>query len=285
MTPKLSIILVNYRSADVLADCLRSLHVATKEHLEVIVVDNSPDDGARDVLRTSGWSGHYYLQAENIGYTRAANLGAAHATGDYLCFLNPDTVLEAHALDRLLAWVFQHSRTVAGPRERDPQGHITTSAFPFVTRRYLWGANLLLKFPWPRSWHPWLPWLVPSYHYAARCRTATSPTVVPVLSGSCLVMSHQLWREVGPWQEALTYFGLESEWFHRARRLGVTAWYVPDAVIFHEHAVSIRRGRRAPVRAEANRNRRWHARRLGWLALAILLAVLWFEGRLKPSSD
>lgn len=283
MTPKLSIIIVNYRSSDALEHCLRSLHVATKASAEVIVVDNSPEEPTATIARDSGWPGHYFPQAQNIGYTKAANLGARHAHGDYLCFLNPDTVLEGRCLDRLLAWVEQHPRTVVGPRERDQHGCIVTTVFPFVTRRSIWGATLLYKLPWPRSLQPWMPWLIPPFRYARFCRTATEPRAVPVLSGSCLLMAQDTWREVGEWHEKLTYFGLESEWFRRAGQLGVTAWYIPSAEIFHEHALSIRRGLHSRVREEANRNRQWHARRFGLAALAILAVILWLEEKFRPS--
>ena len=289
--PKLSVIIVNYRSSDALEHCLRSLHVATKASLEIILIDNSPEEGAQNrmvlggakkVLQAGGWHSHYFPQADNIGYTKAANLGARHALGEALWFLNPDMILEAHSLDRLLAWVEQHPRTAVGPRERNADGRIVTTAFPFVTRRYVWGANLLYRFPWPRPWHPTLPWLVPPYQYARRCRTATEPFIAAVLSGSCLVMLADVWRTVGEWHEELTYFGLESEWFKRARDAGVTAWYLPAAEVFHEHALSIRRADHWRVRDEADRNRRWHARRLGVLTLAGLAVIFWIERQLRP---
>lgn len=291
MTPKLSIIIVNYKSEDALEHCLRSIQIATTASVEVIVVDNSPLSrdhlpigglSAEKVLAASQVNGFYFPQSENIGYTKAANLGARHAHGEYICFLNPDTVLGQHSLDRMLEWVEHHPRTVTGPRELNPDGQIVTTAFPFVTRRYIWGANLAYKFPWPRSWHPALPWLIPSFRYARLCRTAKEPRRVPVLSGSCLLLRRSVWDEVGEWHEGLTYFGLESEWFERAQQFGTTAWYLPAATMYHEHALSIRRGQGWRVREEANRNRAWHARKKGWWVLAILLGWLWLERRLRP---
>ncbi len=282
MTPKLSIIIVNYQSADVLEDCLRSLHVAISQSFELIVVDNSSGDGAKAVMEQSGMHGHYFVQPENVGYTKAANFGAKHATGEFLCFLNPDMILEGSSLDRLLNWVEQHPRTVVGPRERNQGGDIVTTAFPFVNRRYVWGANLAYKFPWPRHWHPGLPWLVPSFTYAWQCRTTTAPFQASVLSGSCLVMARSVWEEVGDFNEDLMFFGLESEWFERAKDLGVTAWYIPDAVVFHEHAVSINRAEGWKVREIADENRKWHARKIGLITLGILILVLWLERKLRP---
>lgn len=281
MTPQLSIVIVNYRSADALEHCLRSLNVATQSSLEIILVDNSPEEGAKEVLAASGFHGHHFAQTENLGYTKAANLGAQHASGEYLCFLNPDMILEANCLDRMIDWLDQHPRTVAGPRERNAQGMISTTAFPLVTRRSVWGANMLYKQPWPPSWHPWLPWLIPSYTYAYACRTGQAPFIAPVLSGSCIVMTRTVWEEVGEWNESLTYFGLETEWFERAQELGITAWYIPTAEVFHEHALSISRTDGWRVRDVADQNRRWYARRIGLITLGVLIVVLWLEHKLR----
>ena len=281
MKPELSVIIVNYRSTEVLADCLRSLHVATSRSIEVILVDNSAGQQADAVLQASGIKGLYFPQAENIGYTQAANFGARHANGDILCFLNPDMVLGPKSLDRLVDWAEQHARTVAGPRERNEHGQIQTTAFPFVTHRYLWGANTTYKMRWSRALHPMLPWLVPSFSYAHLCRAAKQPQRVPVLSGSCLVMPMSLWFEVGEFAEELTYFGLESEWFERARDVGITAWYVPSAEVFHEHAHSINKSDHGVVQAEATANRKWYAKKKGWLAVAGLGVALWVEEKMR----
>jgi GT2 family glycosyltransferase len=283
MQPQLSIIIVNYRSEDVLVDCLRSLHVATKRNIEVILVDNSIGREADDVLRESGLSSQYFPQAENVGYTRAANFGAQHARGELLCFLNPDMIMNAHAIDRMAEFVEQHPLVVAGPRELNAAGQIVTTVFPRVTRRYVWGANLLYKLPWARWIQPLMGWLIPPFRYAHLCRTATRPTRVPVLSGGCVMLLRSTWDIVGEWNPKLTYFGLESEWFTRARENGVSAWYVPDATIYHEHGLSIRRAPNAEVRNEADRNRYWHAKQLGWFAVVMLGVTLWIEYRIRPN--
>lgn len=284
MTPKLSIVIVNYRSEDALVDCLRSIHVATKQSVEIILVDNSVGGGADQVLAQSGLASHYFPQDSNTGYTRAANLGAQHAVGEYVCFLNPDIVLHAHALDRMLAWVETHPGTIVGPREIQMNGKITTTAFPFVTRRYIWGANLVYRLPWPDWFKVGFGWLFPPFRYTGLCQQATQPRRVPVLSGSCLVLARQSWETIGEWNEGLTYFGLESEWFERARALGQTAWYLPDATMDHLHGLSISRSLDGSVRREAEHNRRWFAKRKGWVTVLGLILALWIERRLRSGT-
>jgi GT2 family glycosyltransferase len=104
--PLLSVIIVAYKSRDEIGPCLASLppRIAGRA-VEVIVVDNSPDDGAGEVVwRRFPWVD--YVPAEkNLGFGRANNLGYVRARGDRILFLNPDTVANeaalAHCLGRL----------------------------------------------------------------------------------------------------------------------------------------------------------------------------------------
>ena len=285
MTPKLSLIIVNYRSSDKLEHCLRSLHVATGASLEIILVDNSPEDEAKVMLEQSGFHGHYFLQSENIGFSAAANFGAQHARGEILCFAHPDILFEAGSLDWLIAWVEQHPRSIAGPRQRDTQGNILTSSFPFLTRRAMWGPAEHQGSPWPVSWQPFLGWLHPQLRFARRNRIATTPHQVPVLNSSCLVMPRSVWEEVGEFNAELNFVGLESDWFSRAKDLGLTTWYLPDAEIFHDRSSSIHRAEAWKVRELTDHDRKWYAKRFGAVAIIVLVVVLWFEHRLRPNNQ
>lgn len=107
-TPLLSVIIVAYRSRDEIGACLDSLPPALAEvSVEVIVVDNSPGDGTGDLIRRQFARVQYIAPGDNLGFGRANNLGFAAARGDFILFLNPDTVCNApaltHCLDRLRA--------------------------------------------------------------------------------------------------------------------------------------------------------------------------------------
>lgn len=289
MKPHLSIVIVNYRSSDALEHCLRSLNVATGTSLEIILVDNSPEDGAQNhsvpgnakqVLENSGFHGHYFPEPQNIGFSRAVNFGVQHASGDILCIVHPDVLFEAGSLDRMIAWVNQHPRTVVGPREKNAAGEITTTAFPFITRRHVWGVDPVRQFTRIRPWHILASSSFASFRLVRQCRMAIQSFSVPVLSGACLVLPRRLWEEVGGFEEELTSFGLHAEWFQRAKEYGVSAWYIPEAEVFHEHAGSARpQGwHRQELIA---RDRMWYAKRFGWLAVVVLVAILWMERKFR----
>jgi len=94
----LSIIVVNYQSWLCLKECLESIHaIKPKIKLEVIVVDNNSKDGHYDEFSMQFSEVKFIKNISNYGFSHGCNLGAKHATGEYLLFLNPDTMLEDNA--------------------------------------------------------------------------------------------------------------------------------------------------------------------------------------------
>jgi N-acetylglucosaminyl-diphospho-decaprenol L-rhamnosyltransferase len=98
-TPALSVIIVAYRSRDEIGPCLGSLpRTLADRPVEVIVVDNSPADGAGAIIRRDFPWVRYRPLDENAGFGRANNLGYREAAGEFILFLNPDTIVNAAAL-------------------------------------------------------------------------------------------------------------------------------------------------------------------------------------------
>ena len=108
MTPILSVIIVAYRSRDELPGCLASLPTELLgRRVEVCVVNNSPSDGVAEWVAREFPTVQMIESGRNLGFGRANNLGYAQSTGEYVLFLNPDTVANAaallHCLGRLAA--------------------------------------------------------------------------------------------------------------------------------------------------------------------------------------
>ena len=106
--PLLSINIVTYRSRDEIGPCLASLPRELADRpVEVIVVDNSPGDGAGELVRRDFPWVRYLAPGENLGFGRANNFGYRHAAGECILFLNPDTIANgaalAHGVRRLQA--------------------------------------------------------------------------------------------------------------------------------------------------------------------------------------
>lgn len=100
MNSVLSIIIVAYRSRDEIGPCLASLpRDLAGRAVEVVVVDNSPGDGAGEIVRRDFPWVRYLAPGANLGFGRANNLGYRESSGEVVLFLNPDTVSNAAALE------------------------------------------------------------------------------------------------------------------------------------------------------------------------------------------
>ena len=107
--PTAALIIVNYRSARLAIDAIRSARSATSMPLQVIAVDNSTDDAETAALRSHA---DLVLASEsNIGYAAAINRGRKHADGEFLIVSNPDVIFAPGSIDHLIG----AGADVAGP--------------------------------------------------------------------------------------------------------------------------------------------------------------------------
>ena len=98
----ISIIIVNYRSWKRLDACLNSIALQLMDNIEVIVVDNNSNDDHAQAFIEAHPQVKFILQDINGGFAQACNKGSREAKGEWLLFLNPDTILQANNLRFLL---------------------------------------------------------------------------------------------------------------------------------------------------------------------------------------
>jgi N-acetylglucosaminyl-diphospho-decaprenol L-rhamnosyltransferase len=104
-----SLLVINYRSAALTADAIRSARTASSEPLQAVVVDNSCDPAEAEKLR--GVADALVVSETNRGYAGGINLGRRSCNGDLLIVSNPDVVFAPNAIDELAA----QDAAVAGP--------------------------------------------------------------------------------------------------------------------------------------------------------------------------
>ncbi len=103
LTIDVSIIIVNYNTRVEVSDCIQSLLRQTSIRFDIWVVDNASDDGSVDALQQRfGTKIKLIASSINLGFGKANNLAALHATGQYLYFINPDAQLQGSQSLRIL---------------------------------------------------------------------------------------------------------------------------------------------------------------------------------------
>ena len=99
---KLSIIIPHYNGSKILIECLESLNNCSYDNLEILVVDNGSIDDSLELVNKKFPRIKVVTSDKNRGYAGGCNLGAKFAKGDYLLFLNNDTIHEIGWLEPLV---------------------------------------------------------------------------------------------------------------------------------------------------------------------------------------
>ncbi len=224
----LSIIIVNWNCLGFTAQCILSIQsIMAGIDYEVIVVDNNSADAPCSSLRESYPWVKLILSDHNIGFGRANNLGVKSSTGQYLFFLNPDTVLRPDAAQRMLD-VLKMEREVGatGCRLLNPDGTLQLSSvqsFPTILNQLLAFEGLQKRFP---GWSIWgkRPLYVPS---------STSMDEVDVVSGAALMVKRSAFEEAGGFNKAYFMYAEEVDLCYSLWSNGWKVLHCSNAEIIH----------------------------------------------------
>jgi hypothetical protein len=223
-----SVVIVNYNTEALLAECLASLEAdaGPEAAVEVIVVDNSATLRASGLHKRFPW---VYLveNRENVGFARASNQGLHLARGRNLLLLNPDTRLRPGAIDALIRHLDAHPEAgVVAPRLLNADGSLQYSCrrFPGLLTVFFGRYSLLTRFlpqnPVSRD-YLYLDW----DHAAVR--------EVDWVSGACLMVRREVMEHVGPLDEGYFLFVEDMDWCRRIWDAGWRVVYAPQAIVTH----------------------------------------------------
>ena len=110
---KLSVIILNYNVCHFLELCLTSVESAIKGlDVEIIVIDNNSQDGSCQMVSEKFPRVRLIQNKENTGFPKGNNIGVDQAQGEYVCILNPDTVVAEDTFEKVLQ--FADSKTDLG---------------------------------------------------------------------------------------------------------------------------------------------------------------------------
>lgn len=99
---KLSVIIVNYNTKDLLLNCVRSINQNPPDgEYEILIADNNSTDGSEQVSTLPNVT--FLPMGGNLGFSKANNKAFAHAKGEYILFLNPDTLILKDTLNQCIA--------------------------------------------------------------------------------------------------------------------------------------------------------------------------------------
>jgi GT2 family glycosyltransferase len=212
------------------ADVERLLPELIPQVDEVVVVANVPGSAGRVPDGVT-----VIVNERPLGFGTNVNRGVAATTAELVCSVNPDAIPRPGAIGELRAFVESQPRAgIAGPAMLYPDGTLQPSRrrFPTVLGTLVRRTPIRLVFD---------PYKLQRRHYNLDDRP-TRPVEADWMLGGFLMLRRAMLDELDGFDEGFFLYGEDIDLCYRAWRSGWSCWYVPAAVVEHEHqAVTDRR--------------------------------------------
>lgn len=229
---KLSIIIVNYKTPQLLKNCLIKLKSSLEfaksfDDSETYVIDNETDPINIDPVKNLfPWIKIIYNKT-NPGFAAANNQGIKLSGGKYILLLNTDTEVARNTIEKLLEILDKDPlAAVAGCRLINKDGTLQPSIgyFPTLLKILLWMSFLddisiltsLIK-----------PYHVDNQKYYSLYHE------VDWVSGACFILKREAILQAGLLEEKIFMYGEEVEWCYRIKHYGFKVVYTPQTSVLH----------------------------------------------------
>jgi len=227
---ELSIVIINYNTCNLLLQCLKSIYENTTDlDFEILLIDNNSQDESIATVCKHYPTVRTIQNSENLGFAKAANIGASYALGDYICFLNTDTYLVNNAMKETIRLLKENAKAgIVGPLIYNPDMTIQQS----VTELSFWGIVLKMLTLRNTTQGKW------------NIRNHTEYMVVEKgkgLLGACLLMRKDFFLKLGGFDENFFFTGEEGDLILEARRKGWQILQSFKGAIIHHHGATIKR--------------------------------------------
>jgi hypothetical protein len=235
---KVAAVVVSHGHPRELAESLPLLREQVDELVVIANVPGSVPDGVAAVHNE-----------QPLGFGTNINRGAALTSAELVLSANPDAQPQPGAVAALRAFMEAHPRCgIAGPRMEFPDGSWQPSRrrFPTVTGTIVRRTPLRLVVP-------------QRHHFHLDEEQPADPVPADWMLGGFLLLRRAMFDELGGFDEKFRLYGEDIDLAYRAARAGWERWYVPQAVVRHEH--------------KAETDKRWLTRRTLWHWAGVLRFV------------
>jgi GT2 family glycosyltransferase len=225
---QLSVIIVNFNVKYFLEQCLYSvIKAASGMEAEIFVVDNNSTDGSKEYLSSRFPLVNFTWNNSNVGFAKANNQALATAKGEYILFLNPDTIVPEDCFTTCIEFFKAHDDAGAlGIRMIDGSGKFlkeSKRAFPSpLTSLYkLMGLSQL--FPHSK--------VFARYHLGHLSQHENHE--VDVLAGAFMMMPLAVLQKTGNFDETFFMYGEDVDLSYRVQKTGYKNYYFAEHTIIH----------------------------------------------------
>jgi len=229
---QLSVIILNYNVRYFLEQCVFSVQKALENiDGEVIVIDNNSSDDSCAMMKNRFPNVRLIENIENLGFPKGNNIAVAEAKGEYICILNPDTVVAEDTFTKILKTchselVSESSLGIIGCKLIDGTGSFLPESkrgvpTPWVAFTKIFG--LYKMFP-NSSWFN---------KYYAQDLNENQSGEVAILVGAFMFMKRSLYLEVGGFDENCFMYSDDIDLSYMVKKLGKQNYYFADTKVIH----------------------------------------------------
>ncbi len=241
---KLSFIIVNYRTKDLLEKCVTNL-LNVYENKEIIVVDNDSKDGSAEMIKETFGKKVILIEAENNGISAGYNLGLEKATGDYYVYLGTDAFPDKLSIQELLDFMEDPKHNKVG---------ICTPKLVLRDGSIDWDAHRGLISPW--SSFCYFSGLSKVFskskffnQYFLGYKDFSKPHEIDVCISHFMFMRKEVIEKMGKWDENFWVYGEDLDTCYRAQKAGYKIMYVSNVEVLHFKGATVGRKTSADVKA------------------------------------
>lgn len=225
---QLSVVILNYNVRYFLELCVLSVQEALINiDAEIIVVDNNSSDDSCEMMKSRFPNVKLIENTSNSGFPKGNNIGVEQAKGDYVCILNPDTVVAEDTFEKILAFAEkQKNLGIVGCKLIDGTGNFLPESkrgtpTPWVAITKIFG---LYQF-FPKS-------SVFNRYYAQHI-SENETGKVDILVGAFMVMKRDLYIEVGGFDENCFMYSDDIDLSYMVLKKGKSNYYFHETSAIH----------------------------------------------------
>ncbi len=225
---KLSIIIVNYKTPDLLKLCIQSIQKNCNVNYEIVVVDSETEEETQMMMREEFPEIQFIPLKENKGYAVAVNTGIKASKGEYIQVMNADIIFLNDAATEMISYFEKNPKTgIMGPKLVGFDGKIQYSCYKFYTPlTILYRRTFLGKLPFGKKAIDKM-----------MLKTANHDNVIEAdwLLGAVLMTKKDILGKIGLMDERFFLYFEDMDWCRRFWEQGYKVIYLPKAKMAHYH--------------------------------------------------
>lgn len=224
---QLSVIILNYNVRYFLEQCILSVQKALKGiDGEIIVIDNASSDDSCEMMKAKFPNIKLIENASNFGFPKGNNIGVAQAKGEYICILNPDTVVTEDTFAKIL-----------NSKSQIPNSQLGIIGCKLIdgTGNFLPESKRGVPSPWVAFTKIFGLYKISNYFgkYYAQHLSENQSGNVDILVGAFMMMKRELYLEVGGFDENCFMYSDDIDLSYLVLKAGKSNYYYHETSVIH----------------------------------------------------